>query len=418
MVMKMLDMTLLDKSESYIVGVSGGMDSMALLDMLVKRQYHIVVLHMNYHFREDSDIDEGIVHDYCQKNHIDFYVEHGCLEDYQNGNFEMQARVMRYKFYDRMGQKLGIDKVILAHHFNDYIETVIMQLQRNNIQGYLGIKERSYVQNMHIIRPLLKVTKEALNQYCIENDVLFHDDYTNYDVSYTRNRIRHQDIKNYDVATLYKESIEHNQRYLYKQKKLKCVFDKYDKQGYLPVDDIDKEDLADVIYYMVKKDVYPPYISQALINEIIKQIDSSKPNIKMDLPVNFVFIKEYNNICVRKKETDDNYCVKYDKYSFDENAYYRLTDHGHIHDGVFLTEKDFPITIRNFRAGDFMKTAGGTKKVSRLFIDKKIAKEKRKSWPILLNSRNEIILIPHIAKNIDYLYTKPNIFVVKLDASK
>ena len=74
--------------------------------------------------------------------------------------------------------------------------------------------------------------------------------------------------------------------------------------------------------------------------------------------------------------------------------------------------------IRNFRLGDKIKTAGGTKKVSRLFIDNKIGKEQREKWPILLNSRNEIILIPHIAKNIEYLYTKPNIFVVKLDASK
>lgn len=417
-VMAMLDETLLDKNEKYIVGVSGGVDSMALLDMLIKRDYHIVVLHMNYHFRNDSDIDEKLVFDYCQKHHIDFYVEHGQCEDYQNGNFEMKAREMRYNFYHQIGEKLGINKVILAHHFNDYIETVIMQLQRNNIQGYLGIKEVSYVQNMHIIRPLLKVTKERLQQYCLDHHVMYHDDYTNFDLKYTRNRIRHQDINHYDIDDLYHKAVEHNQKYFHRIESLKDVFYQYDKNGYLLLDKIDRENLADVIYYMVKKDVYPPYISQSLIDEIIKQLDSSKPNVEIALPVNFVFIKEYNNIRVRKKEIDDNYCVKYDKYCFDENIYYRLTDQGHLHDGVFLTEKDFPITIRNFRAGDQIKTSGGTKKVSRLFIDKKISKENRKWWPILLNSQNEIILIPHIAKNIDYLYTKPNIFVVKLDASK
>ena len=416
--MKVLNETLLKKDEKYIVGVSGGLDSMALLDMLVKKQYQIVVLHMNYHFRDDSDRDEKTVFDYCQKNHIDFFVKHGRQEDYNDGNFEMQAREMRYQFYYEMGQRLGIDKVILAHHFNDYIETVIMQLQRNNIQGFLGIKEVSYVQNMHIIRPLLKVTKEDLKQYCLENKVMYHDDYTNFDIRYTRNRIRHQDMKKYNIDALYKRSVEHNKRYFNRIEQLKDIFDKYDQQGYLLLNRIDKDDLADVIYYMVKKYVYPPYISQSLIHEIIKQLDSKKPNIEIDLPVNFVFIKEYNNIRVRKKETDDNYCVQYNQYYEDETVYYKLTDHGHIHDGVFLTDEDFPITIRNFRAGDQMKTAGGTKKVARLFIDRKIAREKRKTWPILLNSRNEIILIPHIAKNIDYLYTKPNIFVVKLDASK
>lgn len=416
--MNMLDITLLDKKNKYIVGVSGGMDSMALLDMLIKKQYQIVVLHMNYHFRDDSDIDEKIVSDYCLQNGVEFFVEHGCIDDYQEGNFEMQARNMRYKFYHRVGQQLGIDQVILAHHFNDYIETVIMQIQRNNMQGYLGIKELSYVQNMHIVRPLLKVVKESLKEYCIDNKVPFHDDYTNFDVRYTRNRIRHQDIKKYDINELYKKSIEHNQRYLQKLEKLKYKFEEYDKKGYLLLDSIEQNDLPDVIYYMVKKDIYPPYISHSLIDEIMKQINSLKPNIEMNLPVNFVFIKEYNNIRVRKKETGDNYYVKYDKYCFDNNIHFQLTDHGHIHDGVFLTKKDFPITIRNFRAGDQIKTSGGTKKVSRLFIDRKISKEERKFWPILLNRQNEIVLIPHIAKNIDYLYTKPNIFVVKLDASK
>lgn len=416
--MKLLNETLLKKDEKYIVGVSGGVDSMALLDMLVKKKYQIVVLHMNYHFRDDSDRDENTVFDYCQKYHIDFYVQHGKQEDYQNGNFEMRAREMRYQFYYQIGQSLGIDKVILAHHFNDYIETVIMQLQRNNRQGFLGIKELSYVQNMHIIRPLLKVTKEDLKQYCLNNKVIYHDDYTNFDIKYTRNRIRQQDIKKYDIDVLYKRSIEHNKRYLQRIEQLKDVFNKYDQQGYLLLNCIHEDDMADVVYYMVKKHVYPPYISHSLIDEIIKQLKSRKPNIEIDLPVNFVFIKEYNNIYVRKKENGDNYCVQYHKYVEDETIYYELTDHGHIHDGVFLTDEDFPITIRNFRAGDQIKTSGGTKKVARLFIDRKIAREKRKTWPILLNSRNEIILIPHIAKNIDYLYTKPNIFVVKLDASK
>lgn len=414
----MLNETLLDKSQLYIVGVSGGVDSMALLDMLVKNGYHVVVLHMNYHLRDDSDIDEKIVRDYCLKHQLDFYVKHGCLDDYQEGNFEMKAREMRYHFYHEIGKKRGINHVILAHHYNDYIETVIMQLQRHNRQGYLGIQEISYVQNMYIVRPLLKVTKESLKQYCLKNDIDYHDDYTNFDITYTRNRIRHQDIKNYDIDDLYKKSLEHNQRYVSRIKKLKAVFDLYDKQGYLSLGDIKRDELADVIYYMLKKDIYPPYISQSLIDEIIKQIHSLKPNIEMDLPVNFVFIKEYNNIRVKQKENDDNYCVKYEQYFFDKNTYYTLTDHGHIHDGVFLTEADFPITIRNYRVGDHIKTAGGTKKVSRLFIDKKIPKEKRKTWPILLNNKNEIILIPHIAKNMDYLYTKPNIFVVKLDASK
>lgn len=418
LVMNMLNETLLNRNERYLVGVSGGVDSMALLDMLVNKQYHVIVVHMNYHLREDSDEDEKVVSDYCRKNNISFFVKQGNKNDYLDGNFEMQARIMRYDFYHQIGKKMNINKVILAHHFNDYIENVIMQLQRHNTDGFLGIKEISYVQNMNIIRPLLKVKKENLYKYCQEHHIKYRDDYTNQDIKYTRNRIRHVDIYQYDIAHLYQQAVEHNQRYDSKQKELKPIFDQYDQNGYLLLDQLYQDDLKDIIYYMLKKHIYPPYISKPLLNEIIKQILSEKPNIEITLPVNFVFIKEYNNICVRKKEIGDNYCIVYDHFIYDENKYYTLKDYGHIHDGVFLSKEDFPITIRNFRTGDKIKTSGGTKKVSRLFIDNKIAKEERKKWPILLNSKNDIVLIPHIAKNIEYLYTKPNIFVVKLKPIK
>lgn len=414
----MLNETLLNKDKRYLVGVSGGVDSMALLDMLVCRGYQVVVLHMNYHFRQDSDIDEQLVSTYCQQHDIDFYVRHGCQQDYVDTNFEMKAREMRYQFYHDIGKQLGINEVILAHHFDDDMETVIMQLQRHNTEGYLGIKEVSLVYNMHVIRPLLKVRKVMLQHYCRQHHIDYHDDYTNEDVTYTRNRIRHQDIKNYDLDQLSKQADAHNQRYMAHLSLLEGLFDQYDKQGYLHLGDIQRSDLKMVIYHMITQVVYPPYVSQGLIDEVIKQLDSSKPNIEMNLPVNAVFIKEYDNIRVGKAHETDHYCMSYDHYYFDETPYYRLCNDGHLHDGVFLSDADFPITIRNYLPGDKIKTSGGTKKVSRLFIDHKISKEKRKYWPILLNRQNEIILIPHIAKNIEYLYTKPNIFVVKLDTSK
>ena len=66
----MLDESLLDKNRKYLVGVSGGVDSMALLDMLVKKAYNVIVVHYNYHFREDSDLDENLVRSYCQNHHL------------------------------------------------------------------------------------------------------------------------------------------------------------------------------------------------------------------------------------------------------------------------------------------------------------------------------------------------------------
>ena len=374
----MLDESLLDKNRKYLVGVSGGVDSMALLDMLVKKAYNVIVVHYNYHFREDSDLDENLVRSYCQNHHLPFYVRQGDKKEYQKGNFEMLAREKRYAFYKEIGDLNGIDTIILGHHLNDHLETIVMQLQRHNTKGYLGIKEQSYVKNMHVVRPLLKLKKQQLIDYCTKNHLEYHEDYTNYDTRYTRNHVRHIDLKKYNEQELLEKASKHNQQYKKQQAKLQQIYQEYDQNHFLYLDKLPTESLDQIIYYMLKKEIYPPLITENLVQEIIKQIHSQKPNIEISLPVNFVFIKKYNNIAVRKKEIDDTYYVKYESFYKDQQLHYFLTDQGHLHDGVFLSKEDFPIVIRCFKNGDTIKTSGGTKKVSRLFIDRKIPRDERK----------------------------------------
>lgn len=134
----------------------------------------------------------------------------------------------------------------------------------------------------------------------------------------------------------------------------------------------------------------------------------------MDLPVNIRFIKEYNNIHVSKLKNSISYCLKYEQLVYDKHEHFYLSEVGHLNEGIYLTKEDFPITIRSSRPGDVINTAGGTKKVSRLYIDNKIPKSKRETWPVVENSQGMIILVPHLAKNIRYLYSKPNLYVVKL----
>ena len=376
----MLDESLLDKNRKYLVGVSGGVDSMALLDMLVKKAYNVFVVHYNYHFREDSDLDENLVRSYCQNHHLPFYVRQGDKKEYQKGNFEMLAREKRYAFYKEIGDLNGIDTIILGHHLNDHLETIVMQLQRHNTKGYLGIKEQSYVKNMHVVRPLLKLKKQQLIDYCTKNHLEYHEDYTNYDTRYTRNHVRHIDLKKYSEQELLEKASKHNQQYKKQQANLQQIYQEYDQNHFLYLDKLPTESLDQIIYYMLKKDIYPPLITENLVQEIIKQIHSQKPNIEISLPVNFVFIKKYNNIAVRKKEIDDTYYVKYESFYKDQQLHYFLSRYKDIFTMVFFFQKKtFQLVIRCFKNGDTIKTSGGTKKVSRLFIDQKIPREERKS---------------------------------------
>lgn len=408
---------LLDLNQLYIVGVSGGCDSMALLDVMYKRGVKIVVCHVNYHLREDSDLDQETVFKYCSKYQIPFYVREINKEEYGKDNFQSQARKLRYEFYYQIACQYRVKKVVLAHHLDDVIENIIMQIQRHNTKGYLGIKNVSEVWGLTILRPFLNIKKQVLRDYCHDNNVRYRDDYTNFETEFTRDYVRNITLKNYteqQINDLLYNAKMHNQRYLSNVEKLKGYLDMYHNQNKIDYQIIPDDLLEGFIYEIIKEIVYPPLISDSLIKEVIKQIKSNKPNITMNLPVNIRFIKEYNNIHVSKLKNSISYCLKYDQLVYDKHEYFYLSKEGHLNEGIYLTKEDFPIKIRSFRPGDVIDTAGGTKKVSRLYIDNKIPKSKRETWPVVENSQGMIILVPHLAKNIRYLYSKPNLYVVKL----
>jgi tRNA(Ile)-lysidine synthase len=87
---------------------------------------------------------------------------------------------------------------------------------------------------------------------------------------------------------------------------------------------------------------------------------------------------------------------------------------GPKNNGIKPRSDDYPLTIRCFQNGDKIKTKGGTKKVSRLFIDRKVPANKRKIWPIVLNHKNEILLVPGLAKHKDYLEDEPTFYIIPL----
>lgn len=411
-----INTSLLDTKEKYVIGVSGGVDSMALLDMLQKQGYQLFVCHVNYHLRHDSDCDQELVTAYCKKHNIAFFCKEVSKSEYQGHNFQMEARNIRYAFYKQIGKQQGTKKVILGHHLDDVIETIYMQLERKSTKGYLGIQDTSMVMEMEIYRPLLLQTKQELYMYCTLHGVKYHEDYTNFQTDFTRDYVRNVALK--EFSQIQKEELlqyakDHNERYLHRNKETAAYLEDYRKQKYLRYSKVPKQLLSDIIYQMIKEEVYPPYISNTLINEVIKQLQSDKPNIEVTLPLNTVFIKEYDNIYVSKGKRIQGYCLKYPYLVYDKHEYFYLSKEGHINEGVYLEDVDFPITIRTYRPGDVISTNSGTKKLTRLFIDKKIPKRLRLVWPIVETSDGTIVLVPNIAKNNRYLSTKPNVFVIK-----
>ena len=212
-----MNLELLDRSKYYVIGVSGGCDSMYLLDTLRKEGYHLLVAHVNYNYRHDSYMDYELVSDYCATYGIPFYYKEFHPQDYHQGNFQNQARTLRYNFYKEIYDLYHVDGVILGHHLDDHLETIYMQLSHHNTVHYLGIKQETHVQNMRIIRPLMCLYKEEIIKRCQDGHIPYHDDYTNFETDFERDKVRNTVLNHYTLQQ--KEELLKRLKHIIKESK-------------------------------------------------------------------------------------------------------------------------------------------------------------------------------------------------------
>jgi tRNA(Ile)-lysidine synthase len=142
----------------YVAAVSGGPDSMSMLDMFKKQI--ALVCHVNYNKRITAQRDARIVEDYCKKNKLKLEVLNVTDEMYKqykelNNNFQATARAIRYDFFNSCANKAHLDTVLIAHTMDDFLETAMMQKKRNSASLFLGIHEKSVYKTINIYRPLL-----------------------------------------------------------------------------------------------------------------------------------------------------------------------------------------------------------------------------------------------------------------------
>jgi tRNA(Ile)-lysidine synthase len=185
------DKHLLKPLSTVVVGVSGGMDSMALLDILTLLDYRCIAAHCNFHLRgEESDRDAEFVKNWCKNVDIEFIsVDFDTLAYARDKkiSIEMAARELRYQWFELVRQKFEAEVIAVAHHRDDAIETVLLNLLRGTgIKGLTGISPKKG----NIVRPLLCVLRNEIEQYLDERNIPFVTDSTNYDDTITRNYLR------------------------------------------------------------------------------------------------------------------------------------------------------------------------------------------------------------------------------------
>ena len=181
---------------TVVVGVSGGADSMALLHVLHTWRdgdLRVIAVHIHHGLRgAEADRDEAFVREYCVEHGIDYVCERVDVRaiSSQLGVGEEEAgRRVRYEVFERIRADRNADVIATAHNADDTAETMLMHILRGcGVGGLCGVPEK----RGYVVRPLLCCTREEIEAYCAENDIPYVTDSTNAELTYTRNRVRHQ----------------------------------------------------------------------------------------------------------------------------------------------------------------------------------------------------------------------------------
>lgn len=408
--------------DALVVACSGGPDSMALLHMLCRLKkaldIQVVCVQVNHNTGRNGQAEEQeFVKNYCLKNNIVF--EGMTIEDYGDDNFHNEARTKRYQYFGNVVKKYNAKYLFTAHHGDDLTETILMRIVRGStLRGYSGFSKIVDMGEFKIVRPLIEVSKVHILEYNKSNSVPFKEDSSNKKDVYTRNRFR-----KYIVPEFKKEDKNVNSKF-YKFSKILLEYNEYiDKQmkrelkrvypqNVLKIEEFKKLDRViamKVIYYMLEQKYQDDLmlITDHHAELIYQLIHSKRSNITIHLPNNIKAMKSYNTLILTEEETKANeYEIEIIKYvNLPNGKNIEVVDNSKLTDNNICrldsNEVVLPLHVRSRKNGDkiYIKGMLGSKKLKDIFIDEKISQKDRETWPVVVDSKENIVWIPGLKKS-------------------
>ena len=400
------------KDKKLLLAVSGGVDSMVLLDLFYKLRFDICIVHCNFQLRgKESDADEMLVRKTCQDSYIPYFIESFDTLEFAKENklsIQLAARKLRYDWFQEI-ISLGFDYVLTAHHLDDNVETFLINFTRGTgLEGLTGIP----AQNGNIIRPLLPFSREEIENYAQANQIQWREDSSNASDKYFRNKLRHNIVPTLkELNTGFLDSFQNTLHHLQQSESLvndasKLVFEKVVEE---------KENQLEIhLKPLLEFQNYKAYLYQWLKNygfsawnDIYDLVEAQSG--KQVFSETHVLLKDREKLILSERKSSNNsevLIIESIESKVNIPLKLRFCKAVNIFETVsnciFVDESKikFPLTIRKWQEGDYFYPSGmnGKKKLSKYFKDEKYSLlDKENQW--LLCSEDQIIWV--IGKRAD-----------------
>ena len=388
---------LLSLSDLYIVALSGGADSVALLLLLDEMGYKVHALHCNFHLRgEESDRDERFCEDLCLKKNIPFHRIHFDTQMYAETHkmsVEMAARELRYRYFEQLRKDIGAEGICVAHHQDDTVETVLLNLVRGTgLRGLTGIQPR----NGAILRPLLCVTRTEIEAYLATKQQDYVTDSTNLETDFVRNKIRLQVVPLLrQLNPAVSENIVRTAEHLTEaQKVLDAVVDTYKGSNQLDLCALQQVGSAEYIVF--------EWLKQYGFNgSQVQQVISAETGSIFSSPTGYEVLKDRDRLLVEPT------IMAFTPIRIPEEGTYVLPDDRRLNvrrSNPFVSKDSheatldarqvrFPLTVRRVEEGDWMIPYGmtGRKLLSDLMTDLKMSLFDRRRQLVVVDAQGVVV---------------------------
>ncbi len=412
---------LLKENDVVVVGVSFGPDSMALLHLLTeirkKKKIFLVCAHVNHNVRSESREEAILLAEWCQQENI--LLESMVIEKYGDDNFHNEARSIRYHFFESLVEKYQAQYLMTAHHGDDLVETILMRLVRGStLKGYGGFSQMVTKNGYQIIRPLISTTKEELLAYDQKYHIPYAIDASNQKSVYTRNRYRkevlpflkEEDPKVHEKFFKFSKLIQEADDFINHQ--VTKVYQQVYQNGMLALDSFLLFDsfLQKQVLYQILGEVYQDdliLVNDKHIDFLMKLIHSNKKNSYIYLPNHLKVIKSYHTLgFLQEGEKDSSYFIELNDYILLPNGKHlkmvdSCSENGNDICRLDSTSISLPLYVRTRKLGDkiSLKGTNGHQKIKDIFMNRKIPMRDRELWPVLVDSKDEILWVPGLKKS-------------------